>query len=234
MSSQEWLIGAGGALALAALFYIFRYLYYFDYSKHQSNSNDRDQQRAGHGGARTHHGREEVASGSTVKPDVTRTMSYDEPFAAVRQAASREQSATTETRAAPADLKRASAGSRHHDPRTHEGGSPWYARIAGVATLLAFIGALAFYKGETVKVAVIQSEDAQKAVKAVIAEKLEAATNAAQSKIAAAKAEIGSKVVADIVVPKIEMKADADAKKAPAEEPAEEAPAAAAPSRAAR
>lgn len=163
-----------------------------------------------------------------AKPDAARTIAPVATAAAAHHAALKTEvhkTGETQVRAEPAATKSTTAGHRADD--TRDRGAPWLGWAAGIGAVLAAVGLFAFtQKGDAVKQAAkAQVEDVKTAVAEKVVPKVEVAVEAAKENVAEVKAAIPEKAVIDVVVPKAEVKPEAEA--APAPKP--EAVAAAAP-----
>jgi outer membrane protein OmpA-like peptidoglycan-associated protein len=167
----------------------------------------------------------------TVAPAATAVAAATATAAAHQTAHKTDGHKTGEAhaRAEPAATKSTTAGHRADD--TRDRGTPWLGWVAGIGTLLAALGLLAFnQKGESVKEAAkAQVEDVKTAVAEKVIPKVEAAVEAAKEKVAEVKAAIPEKAVIDVVVPKAEVKPEVKAEVKPEAKPEAKVEAAPAP-----
>ena len=164
---------------------------------------------------------------TAIKPDVSRTIAGGVATAAtahtteharghtgtVAGTVAASDGARTQVRTGhteQAAAVRTASVTRERDEPERRGGAPWFGWAAGLGTVLAALGLLAYNnKGEAVKQVVkAQAEEAQGAVADKLVPKVEAVVEAAKEKIAEVTAEVPVKVVAEVVLPKAEVQAE--------------------------
>lgn len=165
---------------------------------------------------------------TAIKPDVSRTIAGGVATAATAHTATAHTTDHARAHAENAAIKdgvrtnfrtghteqatpvRTASVTRERDETERRGGAPWFGWAAGLGTVLAALGLLAFNnKGEAVKQVVkAQAEEAQVAVAEKLVPKVEAVVEAAKEKIAEVTAEVPVKVAAEVVVPKAEVQAE--------------------------